>query len=269
MNTKSDPQDLANDADNKDRQYVTALARGFEVLRCFRFGDTFLSHAEFASRTNLPKPTVSRLIYTLKKLGYLAYSESQGKYQLGSGVLALGNALLSQLDLREIARPAMQELAEYSQASVSIGLRDHLRMVYVQSCKSSARITLRLDIGSSIPIATTAMGKALLCGLPETQRELLMDQIRLADAQSWPRIKAGIEQALQDYQDKGFCLSVGEWQTDVYAAGVPLIDPFGEKQMAFNCGGPAYLLPRDRLENDLGPKLAQLVQKVQMDLRTH
>lgn len=252
--------------ESKDRQFVTALARGLDILRCFRPSDTYLSHAELARRTNLPKPTVSRLIYTLKKLGYLAYSDSQGKYQLASGVLSLGYSLLGQMDLRKVARPAMQELAEYSQASVSIGIRDRLRMVYVQTCQSSARVTLRLDIGSRIPIATTAMGKALLCGLPQEQRDLLLDQIRLADRSVWPRVQVGVEQALRDYQERGFCLSEGDWQSDVHAVGVPLIDPIGQKQMAFNCGGPAYLLPRDLLLNDLGPKLVQLVHRVQADL---
>ncbi|MDD5029660.1 MAG: IclR family transcriptional regulator [Rhodoferax sp.] len=268
MDPTEDTQALDSAEEGKDRQFVTALARGLDLLRCFRPNDVYLSHAELARRTNLPKPTVSRLIYTLKKLGYLAYSDSQGKYQLASGVLALGYSLLGQLDLRKIARPAMQELAEYSQASVAIGIRDRLRMVYVQTCQSSARVTLRLDIGSRIPIATTAMGKALLCGLPQDERDLVMDQIRLADQPVWPRVKAGVEQALRDYQERGFCLSEGDWQTDVHAVGVPLIDPIGQKQLAFNCGGPAYLLPRDLLLNDLGPKLVLLVRKVQADLGT-
>jgi len=266
MHSTENSQAFDSAEKDKDRQFVTALARGLDVLRCFRPSDSFLSHAELARRTNLPKPTVSRLIYTLKKLGYLAYSDSQGKYQLASGVLSLGYTLLGQLDLRKVARPAMQELAEYSQASVSIGVRDRLRMVYVQTCQSSARVTLRLDIGSRIPVATTAMGKALLCGLPQDERDTVLDDIRRADAPKWPRVKAGIEQALHDYQEHGFCVSTGDWQQDVHAVGVPLIDPIGQKQMAFNCGGPAHLLPPDLLASDLGPKLVQLVRKVQIDL---
>lgn len=268
MDSNATSQVFDSTEESKDRQFVTALARGLDLLRCFRPNDVYLSHAELARRTHLPKPTVSRLIYTLKKLGYLAYSDTQGKYQLASGVLSLGYAMLGQLDLRKVARPAMQELAEYSQASVSIGIRDRLRMVYVQTCQSSARVTLRLDIGSRIPIATTAMGKALLCGLPQDERDELLDQIRLADKSLWPRVKTGIEQALRHYQEHGFCVSAGDWQTDVHAVGVPLIDPIGQKQMAFNCGGPAHLLPPDLLQSDLGPKLVQLVHRVQADLGT-
>jgi hypothetical protein len=54
-----------------DRSFVVALSRGLDVLRAFQPNDGLLGNQEIASRTNLPKPTVSRLTYTLTKLGYL------------------------------------------------------------------------------------------------------------------------------------------------------------------------------------------------------
>lgn len=266
MAVEDDIRVFGDDEEAKDRQFVNALARGLEILRCFRPGDVYLANTDFAKRTGIPKPTVSRLAHTLTKLGYLSYSESLGKYQLGSGVLALGYSMLTNLDVRKVARPAMQELAEYSKASVSIGIRDRLSMVYVESCRSSARVTLRLDVGSRIPIATTAMGKALLCGSPQSERDYLMDHIRLSDEENWPRIKAGIEQGFRDYAERGFCVSAGEWQQDIHAVGVPLVGVENDKEMAFNCGGPAFLLPRELLENDLGPRLVQLVRQVEADM---
>ena len=257
---------FSDDEEGKDRQFVNALARGLEVLRCFRPGEVFLSNAEIAKRTAIPKPTISRLSYTLTRLGYLNYSEHQGKYQLGAGVLALGYRMLSNLDVRKMARPLMEELAEHAQASVALGTRDRLSMVYVETCRSSANVTLRLDVGSRIPLMTTAMGKALLCILPQSERDYLMDHARLHDTERWPRIKSGIEQGYKDYQDRGFCISAGEWQNDVHAVGVPMRDFDGEPVMAFNCGGPAFLLSRDKLENDLGPRLVALVKTVETNL---
>jgi len=90
----------------KDRQFVTALARGLEVLRCFKPGEQFLGNQEIAKRAGLPKPTVSRLTYTLTQLGFLSYSEVLGKYSLGTGVLSIGNAFLSNMNIRQVARPS-------------------------------------------------------------------------------------------------------------------------------------------------------------------
>jgi DNA-binding IclR family transcriptional regulator len=258
-----------SDDETKDRQFVSALARGLEILRCFRPGETYLTNSEMAKRTGMPKPTISRLTYTLTKLGYLSFSPEQGRYQLGAAVLALGYTLLANLDVRKLARPAMQELAEYAQCSVAIGIRDRLSMVYVEACRGSKAVTLRRDAGSRIPLATTAMGKAYLCALPQAERDFLMDHIRLDDEERWPKIKADIEQGYKDYQDRGFCLSSGIWDANISAVGVPLIDADPVKTMAFNCGGPSFLLPQDVLIGDLGPRLVQLVRDVGTNLGRH
>ena len=68
------PAHGARAAVHNDRKFVTALARGLEVLRVFTPTEGLLGNGEIAERTGLPKPTVSRLTYTLTKLGYLATS---------------------------------------------------------------------------------------------------------------------------------------------------------------------------------------------------
>src|ERR1044071_7867275 len=66
----------------EDRHFVTALARGLEVLACFRSGDTLLGNGDLAERCRLPKSTVSRLSQTLARLGYLRHGDDVAKYRL-------------------------------------------------------------------------------------------------------------------------------------------------------------------------------------------
>ena len=84
---------------------------------------------------------MSRLTYTLTKLGYLRHNMRLGKYQLGSAVLSIGYPLLASMNVRQVARPLMKELADYCNGSVSMGVRDRLNMVYVESCRSGNGIT--------------------------------------------------------------------------------------------------------------------------------
>jgi hypothetical protein len=56
----------------EERYFITALARGLEVLACFRSADKGLSNQQIAERCGLPKSTVTRITYTLTTLGYLA-----------------------------------------------------------------------------------------------------------------------------------------------------------------------------------------------------
>lgn len=246
-----------------DRNFVIALARGLEVLRAFTPTEGLLGNGEIAARTGLPKPTVSRLTHTLTKLGYLTAVERLGKYQLAPGALALGYSALANMRIRQVARPPMQELADYTRASVALGSRDRLDLMYVEHCRSQSSLLLHLDLGARIPIATTAMGRALVAALPEPERDWLLDHIKRQNEDVWPKVRDGIESAIRDLAERGFVMSIGDWQRDVSAVGVPLKTPDHTGIYAFNCGAPAYQLSRDQLEGDIGPRLANIVRNIE------
>lgn len=250
--------------EQKEPQVVIALARGLSVLRCFRQGDRFLGNQEIAERTSLPKATVSRLTQTLTVLGYLNHSKRFNQYSLGVAVLSLGYSMLGNLDILKSARPLMQELADYAEASVSLADHDGLHMVYIENCVARANmIALRIDVGARTRIANTAMGRALLCGLPEDERERLIAQIRQATPKGgWAKIKAGIEQGARDYHEKGFCFSLGDWRENVNSIAVPLVQA-DRSVLAINCGGPAWQLSSEKLEQDIGPRLVDIGKRLE------
>lgn len=245
-----------------DRQFVTALARGLEILRAFEPGDGPLGNQELAERTGLPKATISRLTYTLSALGYICYLERLGKYQLGTPVLALGYASLAGMEIRQTARAAMQELADRESVSVALGGRDRMSMRYLQTCHPESLATLRLEIGARVPLESTSIGHAFLCALPEGERRYLLKRIEERSGNDWPEIKDAIAQSEEDIAKKGFCTSFGQWRSDVHAVGVPLVPRDGAPVMAFNCGGPAFMLDKERMEQEIGPRLVDLVRRV-------
>ncbi len=253
---------LTPEDSDRDPQFVTALARGLHVLRCYRQGDTALGNQQIAERTGLPKPTVSRLTYTLSRLGYLAYLPELGKYRLGAAVMSLGFTCLGNMGVRSLARPLLQELADETGVSVALGTRDTLSMVYVECCRGASTVTLALDVGSHIKLGTSAMGRAFLAGLPDGEREPLMEQMAAREGARWPAVEDGIRQAIDDYARFGFTLSAGDWRQEVNAVGVPLTLGDGHLSYALNCGGPAYMLTRARLISDIGPQLKSLADRI-------
>lgn len=247
----------------EDRHFVTALARGLEVLSCFRARDKSLSNQELATRCGLPKSTVSRLTYTLTKLGYLDHEAESGRYRLGSATLSLGSAMLSRMDVRQRARPLMQRLADETQTMVSLGTRDRLNMIYVENCRSASALTLRLDIGSRIPLPTTAMGRAYLAACSESMRQELLDRIKEAWPRDWSRLNDGIQVSLEEWRQWGVCCSFGDWQPDVNAIALAF-QPHGSRMlMSLNCGGPAFQLPREALLDQVRPRLQALVRELE------
>lgn len=254
--------------DPKDRKFVTALARGLDVLKCFGVGDMFLGNNQIAERTGLPKSTVSRLSYTLTEKGYLEYVAEHNKYRLTTAILRLGYASLAQMDVRRIARPLMQALAEHTQASVNFGVRDHLNMVYIDTYRNASTYAVQLNVGSEISISNTSMGRAFLAAVAEEKRLELMEQIRLSDESSWPQTKVGIDKAVSDFSEKGYCLSLGDWRPETHALAVPLVPEDCESGiMVFSCSGAAFQLSPEVFENDIGPRLLNLVANVKTALK--
>ena len=250
----------------EDRHFVTALARGLDVLSAFRARDRMLGNQELARRCGLPKSTISRMTYTLTRQGYLEPA-SDGKgangYRLGSAVLALGGAMLARLDVRQLARPLMQDLADSSQTMVTLGIRDRLSMIYVENCRSESALTLSLDVGSRVPLAVSAMGRACLAGCGDSERTELMERIRKFDEKAWPKTRAGIERALAHYREHGCCSSFGDWHNEVNAIAVALRPEGSHSLMAISCGGPGLKLSPKFLMTQVRPKLIALVRELE------
>jgi DNA-binding IclR family transcriptional regulator len=254
---------------SKDRHFVNALARGLEVLACFRHGDRMLGNQDLARRCGLPKSTVSRLTHTLTTLGYLVYVEESAKYSLGTATLSLGSAMLARLDIRKLAHPMMQELAEFGQCMVSLGTRDRLSMIYIDVVRGSAAVTLSLDMGARIQIATSAMGRAYMTAIAAQERDDIMERVReLAADDRWPSLNAGIAQAMRDIRELGVCCSFGEWQKDVNAIAVPVRPGGGLPPMSINCGAPAYVVSKEFLLEKVRPRLIALANELETSLGT-
>lgn len=249
-----------------DRQFVVALQRGLDILRCFRPSDGALGNTELALRSKLPQSTVSRLTYTLSKLGYLVYLEDEGRYRIGLPVLGLGYSCLAGFRIRHAAQPLMDKLAEFAGNGVLVALggRAELSMIYIACARSPGVISLQLDVGSRVSMRRSSIGRAYMSAVSEAEREELMQQIEAgAEPGRWPQLQSEISRALEEVRTKGYCMNMGEWQQEVHSIAVPIppLHP-GSPVLAMNCGGPAYLLSRDRLENELAPRLIALAQQL-------
>src|SRR5215467_10669656 len=198
-----------------DRSFVVALSRGLNVLRAFQPNDGLLGNQEIAARTKLPKPTVSRLTYTLTKLGYLTPVPRFEKYQLTPSAMALGYAALANLGVRHLSEPFREQVMRDTGGAVAVGGRDRHSMIYFGQSRNGETLGVQLDVGSRVPIATTAMGRAYLWALSPDERATLLRELREHYGSRWPKMRDGIERSGEMVARHGFAVSAGEWQTDV------------------------------------------------------
>jgi DNA-binding IclR family transcriptional regulator len=256
------PRKGRNPDAGQDRDFVVALARGLEILRAFgREGET-LGNRDFAVRTRISKSTISRLTYTLHKLGYLSHDPGTARYQLAPPVLSLGFSCLAGLSLRQLAKPHMQELADYTGMPVAMVGRDQMSMVYLERCRGTNAVTLAIDVGAHVKLATTAAGRASVAAMVTNGHPEIINELRDHEGENWNAVQPGIESAIESYLTRGYCTSFGEWRSDVNAVAVPLVPRDGSPIVAFNCGGPSHSLTRDWIEGDVASRLVALVQRV-------
>jgi DNA-binding IclR family transcriptional regulator len=164
-----------------------------------------------------------------------------------------------------LSEPYREELMRETGGAVAVGGRDRHSMIYFGQSRNGL-LGVQLDVGSRVPIATTAMGRAYLWALPDDERAALLRELRDHYGSRWSRMRDGIERAGEMVARQGFTISAGEWQDDVHAVGVSLKLSDGTGPYAFNCGAPAFRFTEDRLINDIGPRLVTMVRNIEAAL---
>lgn len=248
--------------ETKDPRFIAALARGIELLRVFKPQDRWLGHGEIVRRTALPRATVSRLTFTLTTLGYLQHRIETGEYALSPAVLGLGFSVLGNFDIARIARPTLQALADRCQAAVSLGARHNFEMIYVAHCRSTARLILGLDVGARLPLARTAMGRAVLCATPGGEREVLLKRIEVSEGEHPRRLRQRLAEVQKQFDGRGFVTSEGEWDPAISAAAVPLDLGDGRNLLGLSVGGASAWLNGSFLHEEVGPLLVRAAAEI-------
>lgn len=248
-----------------DRQFVGALWRGLEVLRAFTPKDNGLSNMELSQRTGLGPSTVSRLTYTLARLGYVKYDPRNGSYHLGVPVLSLGFSCLAGIGIRALAQPIMQELAEKAGDGylVSLATREMMDMTYIACARTDGAISLNLEVGSQVPLAVSSIGWAYMARAGEAERETVVTALKAQRGPEWPKVEALMGAAREEIDARGFCFNLGNWRRDVQAVATP-VAPQGHAgpHFSLNIGGPTYVTSRERLEGDIAQAMMLAAQRI-------
>lgn len=239
MTTRSNAQAIPREREATTDE-ITALARGLAVLRRIATSDAPVSNRELAELTGIPKPTVSRITATLVSAGFLFQLPDSERFVLTASVLELSNGFLRNFDIRARSRPFLVELAEKTSLSVHLAVRDRLDMVAIDVIRPrSAVLVTRLETGSRMDIARTAVGRAYLAALEDDARRELIGALQAAAGDDWPFVVSRLNAALADIAQHGYAIAIGEWREELNAIAAGFVAPTGQCY-AVNCGGSAH-----------------------------
>ena len=223
---KISPKQLTEDK-VVDRNFVTSLQKGLEVLTCFGRQHNRLTVSEVSRLTGASPASARRSLLTLAQLGYL---DTDGKrFWMAPRALLVAYAYLSSRPTPSIAQPLLDELSERTRESASLGLLLDDEAIIV--ARSTARRTLStgLGIGSRLPAYCSAMGRVLLAGLPPDEMPARVKAMRRLPLT--PRtvyLAPEVVKLVTRCREEGFATNSGELEIGVRSMAVPLRDRAGK-----------------------------------------
>lgn len=242
---------------------VLTVERGMQVLRAFRSDRVPLSNIELVRRTGMSKAAVSRITSTLLQIGYIRHVPGQRVFELAAGPLGIGHAFVSNSELLQQAQLPMQELADRLGVSVALAVGNHRDMLYLAYRASHKVATLRLGVGTVLPMGTTSIGHAYLWALPVGDQKSMLSALRVAAGSDAPSMMESIQASFDELDRSGVCGVLGKYQRDAYAVALPV--KIGRKGivMALSCG-KAHMQPDLAAERKrIAPVLKEAAQRLE------
>ncbi|MBZ4019270.1 IclR family transcriptional regulator domain-containing protein [Streptomyces purpurogeneiscleroticus] len=247
------------------REFIESLARGLTVLTAFGEGRAELTLSAAAEATGLARATARRALITLEHLGYVA---SEGRtFRLIPRVLALGYPPLSRTSLPQIAAPHLAALAARVHDSASLAALDGDDIRYTARVATTRVMSVNITVGTRLPAYATALGRAMLAGLPPAERYARLT--RSEPRPLTPRTVTGpdaLATLLDQVADQGYALVEEELEEGLRSIAVPVRSGTGEVVAAVNVAMHTVRRTTEECVTDVLPELRATVAGIEADL---
>lgn len=205
---------------------VQSLERGLSVLEAL-VNDNPKGVTELAQDLELDKTIVHRLLATLQSLGYAQQDENR-KYTLGRKLRRISAKLLSGLEVRELATPYMNKLAEVSKGVSHLAKMVEDRGVYIEKIQHPALAIKATDVGGEAPGYCSGAGKVLWAHLPPVDLNEMLIHLRfrqhtmntISDSQD-------LQHHLAEVREQGYAVDREEHRLGLMGVGAPVFDHTG------------------------------------------
>lgn len=231
----------------KSSSHASSLVKALRVLTALGERAEGRGVTELARSLGLPKSAVHRLLVTFQACGFVQQQHATSRYVLGPMVAQLGLRAADLCTPRLAARPHMEALAQEVAETIVLGIlcQDSMAVVEKVEPQLTPQQSLRIspELGATLPLRQTALGRVWLACCPAVQREQLLATLGPADsAVPAERLLAGLRQELATVAQQGFAVSVETWMPEVCCLAVPVWN--GQHELVATL---ALAVPRSRM----------------------
>ena len=225
------------------------LAKGLKFLSLFDETRPTIDVPTISTMLNLPKSTVYRYLATLKSQGLIEEDSKPGHYRLGLKILELSWIARKHLDILNIARPVMEELAKKTQESVFLFVVHGQRATCIEGIESAHPLRLTFERGRTLFLHAGASAKVLMAYLDEEEQDKIIREVGLPKLTEYTITEPEkLKAELRDIRKRGYAVSHGEVDPTTRAIGAPILDEHGRIIAGLSVAGPKHRLDETKLK---------------------
>jgi IclR family acetate operon transcriptional repressor len=244
---------------------VQSIERAIAILRSFTEVEPELRVTELASRLDLHKSTVSRILATLQQGGLVSQNPESGKYRLGLGLISLAGVALGRLDVRGVAQPYLNKLVAFTQETVNITVMEGHECVNIERARSPQPIRYEGWIGRRTPLHCTAAGKVLLAYLPNGERAVRLALPLATYTSKTVTDGQNLEEDIAQIRQQGYAIVHEEFEEGFSGIAAPIFNHEGQVLAAVSVSGPTYRMGPGTAENFIEP-LQEISQTISAEM---
>jgi DNA-binding IclR family transcriptional regulator len=199
-----------------------------------------LGVTELGRRLGVHKATASRLAATLAERGLVERDPSTERYRLGFGLIRLAGAAMAGLDLVSTARPVVEDLAERTRETVTLGVLSGDDVVSIDQVTGTRSIVSVSWVGKRTALHATSTGKVLLAFMDEAELDRRL-AAKLERATKRTIVDgAQLRGQLAEVRRRGYAQTLEELEEGLNAVAAPVRQADGDVVAALSVSGPAF-----------------------------
>jgi IclR family acetate operon transcriptional repressor len=242
---------------------VQSVERVFELLELITNAGGDVTLSELSSSTDLPLPTIHRLLRTLVSLGYVRQLPNR-RYALGPRLIRLGEGANKQLGA--VARPQLKTLVDRLGETSNMAVLDSDMVIYVAQVPSLHSMRMFTEVGRRAHTHATGVGKAILAQLDdETVRGIVTRGMPTPTAKSI----GDVDDLLADLKlirERGYSIDEEEQELGVRCFAMAV--PNAPTPTAISVSGPVSRVD-EHFADKAVPVLREAAEAISLELNRH
>ncbi|TRW81537.1 IclR family transcriptional regulator [Mycolicibacterium sp. 018/SC-01/001] len=272
MNADAEPATRGRGDENGEpsgdgRSSASVLLNGLRVLESFTRHEPLLGVTEIARRVDLHKSSVSRILATLERAGYVERDAGTGRFRLGLGLIALTGPLLANLDVRRVAHPELEELTRRTGETAALVVWNGHESVVVEQVESPKEVRHSAAVGTRYDEYQSASVQVFLSEMPEADVRRLFDRRHLVGPEDPDAVRAYLD-GLNRARERGYAVNDGWTSLEEVGIASPVHDHRGVLVAGVLLSAPRFRVPQAMLDQ-LGEAVAGAARLVSVRLGAH